>query len=383
MLACFASESVTSGHPDKLCDRIADSILDEILRQDPCGRVACEVTATANKLHIMGEITANAAVDYDAIARGIIADIGYTDDSIGFNARTCAITIDIHEQSPDIARGINKAEPLDGGAGDQGIMFGYACRETEYLMPFPIEYAHKLARRLEAVRKSGQLPYLLPDGKTQVTVQYQDNQPKRIASVIISAQHRDDVSIDQLRKDIEEKVIRPVMPEKMIDSWTDYYINPTGRFVIGGPAGDTGLTGRKIIVDTYGGCARHGGGSFSGKDATKVDRSAAYMARYLAKNIVAAGIAERCEVQLSYAIGLAEPMSLYIDDFGSGKIPMDQVRDYIIANVDMRPKAIMGKFELCRPVFAKLSCYGHFGENAQDMPWEICDMAEPLGRLML
>ncbi|HPR94462.1 MAG TPA: methionine adenosyltransferase [Syntrophomonadaceae bacterium] len=382
MLSYFTSESVTSGHPDKLCDKIADSILDEILRQDPLGHVASEVAATSNKLHIMGEITANASVDYDAIARKIIADTGYSEDLMVFNSKTCEITIDIHEQSPDIARSINRTEPLDGGAGDQGMMFGYACKETEYLMPCPIEYAHKLTRRLEEVRKSGELPYLRPDGKSQVTVEFENNEPKRIVAVIISAQHREDISTEQLREDITEHVIRPVLPEKMIDGWTDFFINPTGRFVIGGPAGDTGLTGRKNAVDTYGGYARHGDGSFSGKDATKVDRSAAYMARYIAKNIVAAGIADNCEVQLSYAIGLAEPVSLRIDDFGTGKIPIDKVRDYIIETVDMRPMAIIRKFELYRPIFSKLSCYGHFGENAKDMPWEKCDMTEQLSRLL-
>jgi S-adenosylmethionine synthetase len=380
MRSYFTSESVTSGHPDKLCDQIADRILDEVLRQDPFGHVACEVTATSNKLHIMGEISAKATVDYDAVARRVITGIGYTEDRLGFNAKNCEITIDIHEQSPDIARGVNKAEPLDGGAGDQGLMFGYACRETEDLMPFPIEYAHKLARQLETVRKTGVLPYLCPDGKTQVTVEYEDDQPQRIAAVIVSAQHRDHIPIDQLREDIKEQVIGPVLPKNMVDSGTEYYINPTGRFVIGGPAGDTGLTGRKIIVDTYGGAARHGGGSFSGKDATKVDRSAAYLTRYLAKNIVAAGIADRCEVQLSYAIGLAEPLSLRIDDFGSGVVSMDKVRAYLLKAVDMRPMAIIRKFELYRPVFSKLSCYGHFGENAKALPWEICDLKEQLSK---
>ncbi|HBE41681.1 MAG TPA: methionine adenosyltransferase [Bacteroidales bacterium] len=382
MLSYFTSESVTSGYPDKLCDKIADSILDEILRQDPSGHVACEVTATSNKLHIMGEITANASVDYNAVARRIFADTGYTEDSMGFESKTCEITIDIHEQSPDIARGLNRTEPLNGGAGDQGMMFGYACKQTKYLMPFTIEYANKLTHRLEEVRKSGELPYLRPDGKSQVTVEYEGAKLKRIVAVIISAQHGEDISIEQLREDITEHVIRPVLPERMIDGWTDFFINPTGRFVIGGPVGDTGLTGRKIIADTYGGYARHGGGSFSGKDATKVDRSAAYMARYIAKNIVAAGIADNCEVQLSYAIGLAEPVSVRIDDFGTGKIPIDKVRDYIIEAVDMRPMAIIRKFELCRPIFSKLSCYGHFGENAKDMPWESCDMTEQLSRLL-
>jgi len=381
MLSYFTSESVTGGHPDKLCDRIADSILDEILRQDPSGRVACEVAATSKKLHIMGEITSDASVDYDGVARKVIADTGYIDDT-GFNSNNCEIDIDIHEQSPDIARGINRSVSMDSGAGDQGMMFGYACKETEYLMPFPIEYAHKLARRLETVRKSGELPYLRPDGKSQITVEYEDAKPKRIAAVIVSAQHGIDISIEQLREDIAERVIRPVLPEEMIDSWPDCFINPTGRFVVGGPNGDTGLTGRKIIIDTYGGYSRHGGGSFSGKDATKVDRSAAYMARYIAKNIVAAEIADVCEVQLSYAIGLAEPVSLRIDDFGSGKVPMDKLCEYVTKTVDMRPMAIIRKFELNRPIYSKLSCYGHFGENAVDMPWEKCDMAERLSRLL-
>ena len=382
MLSYFTSESVTCGHPDKVCDEIADNILDEILKQDPSAHVACEVAVNANTVHIMGQITAKADVDYDAVAREVIREIGYTDESLGFDAESCEITVDIHEQSPDIARGVNKIEPLDCGAGDQGMMIGYACNETEYLMPFALEYSHKLARRLETVRKTGELPYLSPDGKSQISVEYKDGKLNRITSVIVSAQHSNHVNIDRLRKDIEERVILPVLPESMTDSETNYLINPTGRFVIGGPAGDTGLTGRKIIADTYGGYARHGGGSFSGKDATKVDRSAAYMARYIAKNIVAAGIAPRCEVLLSYAIGLSEPLSFQIDDFGIGIIPAEYVRKYILDNVDFRPMAIMKKFGLRQPIYSELACYGHFGENAKDMPWEKCDLAADLRKLL-
>lgn len=382
MLSYFTSESVTCGHPDKLCDRIADSILDEILYQDPLGHVACEVTATKNKLHIMGEISANSSVDYEAVAREVIAITGYTEVDAGFDSRTCSIRVDIHEQSPDIARSLQKKEPLDCGAGDQGTMIGFACRETKNLMPFPIEYAHKLARRLDEVRMSGKLPYIRPDGKTQITVEYEHGRPKRIASVIVSAQHYDHISIEQLRKDIEEYVILPVLPEAMLDHKTTIYINPAGRFVIGGPAADTGLTGRKNMVDTYGGYARCGGGSLSGKDATKVDRSGAYMARYLAKNIVASDIADRCEVQISYAIGLAEPVAFNIDDFNTGRIPMERVKKAILRNIDMRPMAIIRRLKLNRPIYSKLACYGHFGENAKDMPWEKCDLADQLSKLL-
>jgi len=382
MLSYFTSESVTRGQPDKLCDIIADSILDEVLYQDPLGHVACEVSATKNKLYIMGEISANASVDYEAIAREVIAVTGYTEADIGFDSDTCKICVDIHEQSPDIARGLSKKEPMDCGAGDQGTIMGYACRETKNYMPFPIEYSHKLARRLDEVRMSGILPYIRPDGKTQVTVEYEDDKPKRIASVIVSAQHKDNVSIDQLRKDIEENVIMPVLPQNMLDSKTTIYINPTGRFVIGGPAADTGLTGRKIIVDTYGGYARYGGGSLSGKDATKVDRSGAYMARYIAKNIVAANVADKCEVQLSYAIGLAEPVAFNIEDYNTGRVSMEKVRDVILKNFDMRPAAIIRKLKLNRPIYSKLACYGHFGENAKDMSWEKCDLVDQLRKLL-
>jgi len=382
LLEYFTSESVTSGHPDKLCDKIADTILDEILYQDPLAHVACEVAVTANKLHIMGEITTNATVDYEKIARNVISDTGYTDKSLGFDAEGCEITVEIKEQSPDIARGVNKKELLDSGAGDQGTVFGYASNETENLMPYPIEFAHSLAKRLEDVRKSGEVPFLRPDGKAQITMEYENKRPKRIRSVIVSAQHSSAISIDQVREELENHVIQPVIPKKLIDCSTDFFINPTGRFVIGGPAGDTGLTGRKIIVDTYGGASKHGGGSFSGKDATKVDRSAAYMARYLAKNIVQSGIADRAEVQLSYAIGLAEPMSLSIDDFGTGIISMAKVRDYIIESIDLRPMAIIRRFNLCRPIYAQLSCFGHFGENAKDMPWERCDLEARFKKLI-
>ncbi len=376
----FTSESVTSGHPDKLCDRIADTILDTILSADPAAHVAVEALATTDTLHIAGEVLVRPGVnvDYASVARGVIADVGYTEPGVGFDADSCRIQTDIHEQSPDIARGVNKTDVLNGGAGDQGLMFGYACRETMSYMPFPIEYAHRLTRRLEYVRRAGELPHLRPDGKAQLTVEYEDGMPRRIATVVVSAQHRAGISTDQLRDDILEHVIRPVLPGSMLDDETEYYINPTGRFVIGGPAGDTGLTGRKIICDTYGGYARHGGGSFSGKDPTKVDRSGAYMARYLAKNIVAADLAERCEVQLGYAIGLAEPVSLFIDDFGTGHVDNELLSAYIRENVDMRPMAIIRRFGLARPIYAAISCYGHFGENAQDMAWEKCDLSEQL-----
>ena len=376
MKTYFSSESVTAGHPDKVCDQIADRILDAILAKDPAAHVACEVTAITDKVHIMGEITANAAVDYEAIARDTIRDIGYTSPGHGFDAESCEITVDVHAQSPDIAMGVDSEQTADSGAGDQGMMFGYACNDTADYMPLPIALAHRLTRRLQQVRESGEIPYLLPDGKAQVSIVYEDETPRRITSVVVSSQHEADVDMDTLRKDITEKVIRHVLPPRMIDETTKLYINPTGRFVIGGPAGDSGLTGRKIIVDTYGGYARHGGGAFSGKDPSKVDRSAAYMARYLAKNVVAAGLARRCEIQLAYAIGVAEPVSLRIDTFGTEALPVSTIRNRIEETVDLRPAGIIERFGLRRPIYAKTAAYGHFGENAADLPWEQTDLAE-------
>lgn len=376
MKTYFSSESVTAGHPDKVCDQIADRILDAILAKDPAAHVACEVTAITDKVHIMGEITANAAVDYEAIARDTIRDIGYTSPGHGFDAESCEITVDVHAQSPDIAMGVDSEQTADSGAGDQGMMFGFACNDTADYMPLPIALAHRLTRRLQQVRESGEIPYLLPDGKAQVSIVYEDETPRRITSVVVSSQHEADVDMDTLRKDITEKVIRHVLPPRMIDETTKLYINPTGRFVIGGPAGDSGLTGRKIIVDTYGGYARHGGGAFSGKDPSKVDRSAAYMARYLAKNVVAAGLARRCEIQLAYAIGVAEPVSLRIDTFGTEALPVSTIRNRIEETVDLRPAGIIERFGLRRPIYAKTAAYGHFGENAAELPWERTDLAE-------
>lgn len=369
----FTSESVTRGHPDKVCDQIADRILDAILEQDCNAHVACEVTCATNQVHIFGEITSVASVDYEAVARKVISEIGYTEPGHGFDAETCCIRTDLHCQSPDIAQGVNRNrddEYLNSGAGDQGMMFGYACNETENYMPLPIELAHALAKRLEYVRKIGELDFLLPDGKTQVTVEYEGIIPKRISAVVVSTQHKSTVDILRLREEITNHVILPTLPSSLMDSNTQIYVNPTGRFVEGGPAADSGLTGRKIIVDTYGGYARHGGGAFSGKDASKVDRSGAYMARYLAKNIVAAGYADECEVQLSYAIGLADPMALRIDTFGTEKVDLDKLMDSIQKNVDLRPAAIIQRFGLTKPIYSNVSCYGHFGSNASNMPWE-------------
>ena len=381
MRCIFTSESVTCGHPDKVCDQIADRILDEMVRQDPRSRSACEVTCTTDQVHIFGEVTTTAKVDYEAVARKVIAEIGYTAPGHGFDAENCRITVDLHEQSPDIAMGIDRRSPseaLNNGAGDQGMMFGFACRETDSLMPLPIELAHALAKRLEQVRRLEELPYLLPDGKTQVTVEYEGNTPRRISTVVVSAQHRADVDITALREDIVTHVIIPTLPQRLVDKKTQFFINPTGRFVVGGPAGDSGLTGRKLIVDTYGGYARHGGGAFSGKDATKVDRSGSYMARYAAKNIVAAGLANKCEVQLSYAIGLAEPVSVRIDTFGTAAVEEKALYDAILSLVDMRPAAIIQQFGLRQPIFSAVSCYGHFGSNASTMPWEQTDLAQDL-----
>lgn len=375
----FTSESVTCGHPDKVCDQIADRILDRLLEQDPHSRVACEVTCATDAVHIFGEVTSAARVDYADAARRVLEEIGYTTPGQGFDAETCRVQVDLHEQSPDIARGIDRrtpAELLNSGAGDQGIMFGFACRETVNLMPLPIELAHSLAKRLEQVRRMNELPYLLPDGKTQVTVEYgEDGKPRRIAAVIVSCQHRDTVETKDLRADVLRHVILPTLPTRLVDKGTQFFINPTGRFVLGGPAADSGLTGRKLISDTYGGYARHGGGAFSGKDATKVDRSGAYMARYLAKNIVAAGLADKCEVQLGYAIGLAEPVSFRIDTFGTEHVEKARLEDAALKAADLRPMAIIQKFDLTAPVFSRVSCYGHFGSNAAAMPWEQTDLA--------
>lgn len=374
----LTSESVTCGHPDKICDQIADRILDNLLEQDPDSRVACEVTCTTDSISIFGEITSKAEVDYDAIARRVIEEIGYTTPGCGFDADSCVIHVDIHKQSPDIARGISRRNPsefMDTGAGDQGIMFGYACNETNHFMPLSIELAHSLAKRLEQVRKLNELDYLLPDGKTQVTVEYDEkNRPKRISTVVVSCQHRDIIDTQKLRSDILRHVILPTLPNELIDKHTQFFINPTGRFVIGGPASDSGLTGRKIISDTYGGHAKHGGGSFSGKDASKVDRSGAYMARYIAKNIVASGLADKCEVQLGYAIGLAEPVSFHIETFKTEHVNIDKLYKTILDSIDLRPMGIISKFKLYEPIFSHVSCYGHFGSNAAEMPWEQVDL---------
>jgi len=375
MTTYFTSESVTKGHPDKVCDQIADAILDAVLAGDPQSHVACEVTAITDAVHIFGEITTMAQVDYEKIARQVIRSIGYTEPGHGFDADTCRITVDLHGQSPDINMGVCRQDEEESGAGDQGMMFGYACRETDCLMPLPIELAHALTRRLSYVREMCILPELLPDGKAQVTVQYEDGKPARIDTVVVSTQHVGAVSESELRAAVVDEVILRALPERLIDERTRMLVNPTGRFLIGGPAGDSGLTGRKLIVDTYGGYARHGGGSFSGKDPTKVDRSAAYMARYLAKNVVAAGFAERCEVQLSYAIGVAQPVSVLVDTFGTETISREKIRALILGTVDMRPAAIIRRFGLRAPIYSQVSCYGHFGSNAETMPWERTDLA--------
>ena len=375
MRSFFTSESVTEGHPDKVCDQIADAILDALLAQDPGSHVACEVTAVTDGVHIFGEITSHAQVDYEAIARKTIAEIGYTKPGHGFDAQSCRILVELHQQSPDINMGVEKADTAQNGAGDQGMMFGYACNETDTLMPLPIELAHRLTLRLAAVRKDGTLSYLLPDGKAQVTVEYRDGKPLRVDAVVVSTQHEDWVSMEQLRQDILTQVITPVIPAGMLDNDTKYFINPTGRFCVGGPAGDSGLTGRKLIVDTYGGYARHGGGAFSGKDPSKVDRSGAYMARYLAKNVVAAGLADKCEIQISYAIGVAQPVSLLVDTFGTGNIPEEQIRKLILDTTDLRPSAIIQKLSLRTPFYRNTASYGHFGSNTAALPWEQTDLA--------
>ena len=388
----FTSESVTEGHPDKVCDAISDAILDACMEKDPMSRVACETATCTGFVLVTGEITTNAYVDIQKIVRDTVKEIGYTKSEYGFDGNTCAVLVAIDEQSADIAMGVDKAleaksgaltDDLDTGAGDQGMMFGYATNETEELMPYPISLAHKLARQLTQVRKDGTLAYLRPDGKSQVSVEYDENgKPIRLEAVVLSTQHDEDVTQEQIHEDIKKYVFDPVLPQELIDENTKFFINPTGRFVIGGPHGDAGLTGRKIIVDTYGGYARHGGGAFSGKDCTKVDRSAAYAARYVAKNIVAAGLADKCEIQLSYAIGVAQPTSVMVDTFGTGKISDNKLVEIVRENFDLRPAGIIQMLDLRRPIYKQTAAYGHFGRTDLDLPWEKTDKADTLKKYL-